>query len=57
MIKSHGGTDAEGFASAIEIGYSMARSSIVDEINSDLAAYRETRARMTEAVVQKTGAM
>ena len=25
VIKSHGGTDAEGFASAIEIGYSMAR--------------------------------
>ncbi|MEJ0013049.1 MAG: phosphate acyltransferase PlsX [Bauldia sp.] len=57
VIKSHGGTDAEGFASAIEIGYTMARSSIVDEINSDLAAYRETQARMTETVAQKTGAM
>jgi glycerol-3-phosphate acyltransferase PlsX len=57
VIKSHGGTDAEGFASAIEIGYTMARSRIVDEINGDLAAYRETQARMNEAVAQKTGAM
>jgi glycerol-3-phosphate acyltransferase PlsX len=57
VIKSHGGTDAEGFASAIDIGYTMARSRIVDEINGDLAAYRETQARMTEAVAQKSGAM
>jgi glycerol-3-phosphate acyltransferase PlsX len=40
VIKSHGGTDAEGFASAIEIGYSMARSGIVGKINSDLSAHR-----------------
>jgi glycerol-3-phosphate acyltransferase PlsX len=57
VIKSHGGTDAEGFASAIDIGYTMARSGIVDEISGDLAAYRETQARMTEEVAQKTGAM
>jgi glycerol-3-phosphate acyltransferase PlsX len=57
VIKSHGGTDAEGFASAIEIGYSMARRNVVDEINRDLAAYRETQARMTEDLTQKTGAM
>jgi glycerol-3-phosphate acyltransferase PlsX len=57
VIKSHGGTNAEGFASAIDIGYTMARSRVVDEINSDLAAYRETQARMTESVTQKTGAM
>jgi glycerol-3-phosphate acyltransferase PlsX len=55
VIKSHGGTNAEGFASAIDIGYTMARSRIVDEINGDLAAYREAQARMTEAVA-KTGA-
>jgi len=58
VIKSHGGTDAEGFAAAIEIGYGMARSGIVDEINRDLAAYRATRAQMSEAgAVAKTGAM
>ena len=55
VIKSHGGTDAEGFAAAIEIGYSMARSRIIDEINRDLAAYRQTQA--TESNEAKTGAM
>jgi len=55
VIKSHGGTDAEGFAAAIEIGYSMARSKIVDEINRDLAAYRESR--VSETTEAKTGAM
>ena len=25
VIKSHGGTDPEGFAAAIDMGYSMAR--------------------------------
>ncbi len=55
VIKSHGGTDAKGFAAAIDIGYSMARSSIVDEINRDLAAYRQTRINETTEV--KTGAM
>jgi len=57
VIKSHGGADAEGFAAAIEIGYSMARSRIVDEINRDLAAYREAQGRMREPSVEKTGAM
>lgn len=55
VIKSHGGTDAKGFAAAIDIGYSMARSRIVDDINRDLAAYRQTRIGETDEV--KTGAM
>jgi glycerol-3-phosphate acyltransferase PlsX len=55
VIKSHGGTDAKGFAAAIDIGYRMARSKIVDEINGDLAAYRQTR--MSVAPEAKTGAM
>ncbi len=41
VIKSHGGTDAEGFAAAIEIGYSMAASGVVESINKDLMAYRD----------------
>jgi glycerol-3-phosphate acyltransferase PlsX len=55
VIKSHGGTDAKGFAAAIDIGYSMARSRIVDDINRDLAAYRQTAIGEPEEV--KTGAM
>jgi len=55
VIKSHGGTDAEGFASAIEIGYSMARSGIVGKINSDLSAHRQAVA--AGAKVANTGAL
>jgi hypothetical protein len=35
----------------------MARSGVVDEINRDLAAYRETQVQMNPALAAKTGAM
>jgi phosphate acyltransferase len=57
VIKSHGGADAEGFASAIEIGRTVARGRIVDKINQDLVAYRQTRATEADGPVAKTGAM
>lgn len=38
-IKSHGGTDAYGFASAIEVGYQMARAGIVGRLVADIAAF------------------
>jgi glycerol-3-phosphate acyltransferase PlsX len=37
-IKSHGGTDAFGFASAIEVGYDMAKSNILERLAADLKA-------------------
>jgi phosphate acyltransferase len=37
-VKSHGGTDAVGFASAIEVGYDMARAGIVQRLTADMAA-------------------
>ena len=37
-IKSHGGTDAYGFASAIEVGYGMAVSGIIPHVTADLAS-------------------
>jgi phosphate acyltransferase len=40
VIKSHGGTDPEGFAAAIEIGYSIARNGLLAKINQDLTEYR-----------------
>jgi glycerol-3-phosphate acyltransferase PlsX len=55
VIKSHGGTDAEGFASAIEIGYSMAESGIVEKINKDLSAHRQAVAAAD--TVANTGVM
>ncbi len=42
-IKSHGGTDALGFASAIDIAYDMARHDLQKKIQSMLAEYRALR--------------
>ena len=36
VIKSHGGTDAEGFASAIDLGYDMVRYELRAKINQML---------------------
>jgi glycerol-3-phosphate acyltransferase PlsX len=37
-IKSHGGTDAFGFAQAIEVGYAMAESNVLERLAADLEA-------------------
>ncbi len=36
VVKSHGGADEEGFASAIELGYDMTRNQLLDRIEADL---------------------
>ncbi len=36
VVKSHGGTDDEGFAAAIELGYDMVRNGLLDRIEADL---------------------
>ena len=36
VVKSHGGTDAEGFAYAVEWGYEMARYDLLTKINQML---------------------
>jgi fatty acid/phospholipid biosynthesis enzyme len=36
VIKSHGGTDALGYAGAIEIGYEMVRHRLLDRIRETL---------------------
>lgn len=38
-IKSHGGTDALGFASAVDLGYDMAESGLLDRLASDIRAF------------------
>ena len=43
VIKSHGGTDAEGFAAAVDIGYDMVRYELLDKIGETL--HRATRTR------------
>ena len=36
VVKSHGGTDDEGFAAAVELGYDMVRNRLLDRIEADL---------------------
>ncbi|MCL4765286.1 MAG: phosphate acyltransferase PlsX [Hyphomicrobiaceae bacterium] len=38
-IKSHGGTDAVGFASAIDLGYDMADSGLLARLTADLISF------------------
>ena len=59
VIKSHGGTDAEGFAAAIEIGYSMARSRPPrqDQSATSPPTTQAASAPPRSATVAKTGAM
>jgi glycerol-3-phosphate acyltransferase PlsX len=38
VIKSHGGTDAIGFASAVELGYEMAREDLMAKVREMVAA-------------------
>ena len=51
VIKSHGGTDAEGFATAVELGYSMARNRLLETINQDVTEYYRTHRVGREAEV------
>jgi glycerol-3-phosphate acyltransferase PlsX len=39
VVKSHGGTDATGFASAIDLAYEMASSGVVESLGSDVAHF------------------
>lgn len=39
VIKSHGGTDAEGFASAVELGYDMVKNGLLQKISADIAHF------------------
>jgi len=36
VVKSHGGTDAEGFAYAVDVGYETARNDLLTKINGML---------------------
>jgi glycerol-3-phosphate acyltransferase PlsX len=38
-VKSHGGTDATGFASAVDLAYEMASSGVVKRLGSDVAQF------------------
>jgi phosphate acyltransferase len=40
VIKSHGGADALGFASAVDLGYDMAKSGLVESIARDVERFQ-----------------
>jgi glycerol-3-phosphate acyltransferase PlsX len=48
VIKSHGGTDAQGFAGAIDIGYDMVRHKLLDRIRETLTLSQEDRETAAE---------
>ena len=54
VIKSHGGTDAEGFAAAIEMGHDMVTNSIMEKIAEDLSHLERFRATAQD-VIEGTG--
>jgi glycerol-3-phosphate acyltransferase PlsX len=41
VIKSHGGTDPEGFAAAIDVGYETVRDELLGKINETLRRHAE----------------
>ncbi|HET7411744.1 MAG TPA: phosphate acyltransferase PlsX [Pararhizobium sp.] len=48
VIKSHGGTDAEGFAAAVDVGYDMARNDLRAKIEQDLNEFHARRPSETD---------
>ena len=53
VIKSHGGTDAFGFAAALDLGYDMARNGLMSKIETDLAHYYREQAAISLAAGEK----
>ena len=42
VIKSHGGTDAKGFAAAVDVGYDMVRYELLKKINGALFDHKDS---------------
>jgi glycerol-3-phosphate acyltransferase PlsX len=55
VVKSHGGTDDEGFAAAIEMGYDMARNRLMDKIRADIEFLATVTPRPGDDVEQESG--
>ena len=49
VVKSHGGTDDEGFAAAVELGYDMVRNRLLDRIEADLDLFHARHPHKTAA--------
>ena len=57
VIKSHGSTDAEGFAAAVDIGYDFARYQLLDKVKEALASHRESVAAVNVAPAGQAAAV
>jgi glycerol-3-phosphate acyltransferase PlsX len=53
VVKSHGGTDEEGFAAAVDLGYEMVRSRLIEKIRADLEQFRERRLQADHAAQEQ----
>ena len=53
VIKSHGGTDAEGFAAAIEMGHDMVANGIMEKITDDLKQFGDSRAQAANSASEE----
>ena len=50
-VKSHGGTDAYGFASAVDLAYEMAQSGLIERLSADLDKFHHKLASAVAADV------
>jgi glycerol-3-phosphate acyltransferase PlsX len=48
VIKSHGGTDAEGFAAAVDVGYDMVRYELLNKIRDTLLRHAREEAETSK---------
>jgi glycerol-3-phosphate acyltransferase PlsX len=56
-VKSHGGTDAFGFASAIDLAYDMAASGLIARLTADIGGFHDRlAAAATRSATPKNGA-
>lgn len=56
-VKSHGGSDALGFASAVDLGYEMAQSGLLARLEQDLEFFHQTLNPTDSDQAQSTGAV
>jgi glycerol-3-phosphate acyltransferase PlsX len=55
VIKSHGGTDAEGFASAVELGYDMVVNDLMAKIAQGIEIHRRNTPQARSAESEASG--
>ena len=55
VVKSHGGTDAEGYAAAIAVGNDMVRNGLLKKIEADLELFHVRQPLAVPAIAPATG--